>query len=64
MGCFPIQSSKGHKYIVIYFVANYIAILSEPIKNRAVHKLLQAYQKFYTILAKAEYVPQLHKLKI
>ena len=63
-GHFPIQSSRGHKYVVICYEANCNAILSKPIKNRTAQELLRAYKKFYTILAKAGHIPMLHKLDI
>ena len=57
MGQLLIQSSKGYKYIVICYVADCNAIISEPIKNKTAQQLLRAYHKFYTTLVKAGYGP-------
>ena len=60
-GGIPIQSSQGHKYIAICYVADCKATLSKPIKNRTTPELLQACQKFYNILVKAGQEPKLNK---
>ena len=54
-GGFPVQSSKGNKYVVIYY--SYKSI------DRSAEVILQAYQHVYTMLNKHSFCQQLHKLE-
>ncbi len=43
-GCFPKKSSRGNQYIMVLTKIDINAILIEPMKNRAISKMIWAYQ--------------------
>jgi hypothetical protein len=60
-GRFPVVSSKGNKYIMIYdYDSN--AILSQPIKDRTAPELLKAFQVMEQELVARGLKPKLMKL--
>ena len=62
---FPLQSSRGHKYVIICYKYDSSTILSIsiPIKNWSATELYKAYQQVCTMLIKAGFQPILHKLE-
>lgn len=61
-GAFPIESSRGNKYIFIMYSYDANAILVEPIKNRHARTITEAWIKCYKQLNMSGYAPQLHIL--
>jgi hypothetical protein len=61
-GRFPITSTQGHAYLVIFYVYNANFISSVPIKNRTKEELLRAYQLTYEYLTRRGFKPMLHKM--
>jgi hypothetical protein len=61
-GRFPITSSRGHNYIVIFYVVDANYIKSYPIKSRHRTELINAYTDVSNFLRTRGYRPQLHKL--
>ena len=61
-GKFPRTSSRGMKYIMVFYVydANYVCGI--PLKNRTAEEFLRAYKQMYTTLQSKGYAPRLHKL--
>ena len=61
-GMFPCISSRGMKYVCIFYIydANYIK--SVPIKSRDKKELLRAYTEVYSFCQKRGFKPKLHKL--
>jgi hypothetical protein len=41
-GCFPFQSSRGNKYVMIIYNHNSNAILAKTMKSRSKHEMIQA----------------------
>ena len=44
-GKFPMNSSRGNKYVLIMYVYDANAILSEPLKSKSSSHILEAYTK-------------------
>ncbi|KAL7529464.1 hypothetical protein ACHAXR_002975, partial [Thalassiosira sp. AJA248-18] len=65
-GRFPITSSRGNCYVIIFYAADGNYIKSYPIKSRhrsqLLKALLKAYDEVYAYLRVRGYRPQLHKL--
>ena len=61
-GRFPVTSSRGNNYIVIFYVVDANYIKSYPIKSRHRTELIRAYDNVYSFLRTRGYRPQLHKL--
>eukprot|EP00804_Cyclotella_cryptica_P013578 CCRYP_012928-RA/>CCRYP_012928-RA protein AED:0.44 eAED:0.45 QI:0/-1/0/1/-1/1/1/0/191 len=61
-GRFPVTSSKGNNYIVIFYVVDANYIKSYPIKSCHRTELIRAYDDVYNFLRTRGYRPQLHKL--
>jgi hypothetical protein len=61
-GRFPVVSSKGNKYIMIFYDYDSNAILAQPIKNRAAPELLKAFQIMEQELVARGLKPKLMKL--
>ena len=61
-GRFPVTSSRGNNYIVIFYVVDANYIKSYPIKSRHRTELIRAYDDVYSFLRTRGYRPQLHKL--
>jgi hypothetical protein len=61
-GRFPVTSSRGNNYIVIFYVVDANYIKSYPIKSRHRTELIKAYDDVYSFLRTRGYRPQLHKL--
>jgi hypothetical protein len=58
-GRFPIQSSRGNKYVMILHDYNSNAILAEAMTSRAAHEMVRAYEKLHTYLVTRGLKPQL-----
>ena len=61
-GQFPIQSSRGHKYILILYDFDSNAILAEPLRNRSELEHIRAYNKLHAYLLERGFQPQLQRL--
>jgi hypothetical protein len=61
-GAFPVTSHKGNRYVMILCEINNNVILSEPMRNRTLGKIVRAYQAFHTRLAIAGIRPKKHVL--
>ena len=61
-GRFPVTSSRGNNYIVMFYVVDANYIKSYPIKSRHRTELIRAYDDVYSFLRTRGYRPQLHKL--
>ena len=61
-GRFPVQSNKGHNYLLIAYDYDTNAILAEPIKNRTTQEIIRAYNIIYETLKKVGCQPRLHSL--
>jgi hypothetical protein len=61
-GRFPVQSSRGHKYIFVLYDYDSNAILVEPIKSRAADELLRAFTTLHTRLLQAGRSPSMYFL--
>jgi hypothetical protein len=61
-GKFPIQSSRGHNYVMILYDYDSNAILSIPLKTRQASELTQAWTTLHTKLQHNGYAPTLHIL--
>ena len=57
-GKFQVTSSKGSKYIIVMFVEDVNAILSEPLKSRLEQKIVNAMVKLHTYLIDRGLTPQ------
>jgi hypothetical protein len=62
-GCFPVTSSRGHKYIMIVYDYHSTAILAEPLKNRSEGELVRAISRIHAYLTAHGLKPQLQKLE-
>ena len=47
IGCFPIESIKGMKYIIVLYNHNFNAILAEAYKNCIGTEITDTYNKVY-----------------
>ena len=61
-GMFPLISSRGMKYVCIFYIYDANFIKSVPIKSREKKELLQAYQEVYKFCEQRGFKPKLHKL--
>jgi hypothetical protein len=61
-GCFPIQSSKGHNYIMVLYDYDSNTILAERLRNRTAPELLRGYNKMHQELVSRGLQPQLQRL--
>ena len=61
-GRFPIQSSRGYKYIMILYDHDSNAILAEPMKSRSDHEMIRAYEKLHSYLTTRGLKPKLQRL--
>jgi hypothetical protein len=61
-GRFPQTSSRGNKYIMIFYDHDSSAILAEPLKSRSESELLRAFQKLHEHLTERGLHPTLHIL--
>jgi hypothetical protein len=59
---FPHTSSRGHKYVMIFYDHDSNAILAEPIKSRSQQALVQAFSKLHLYLRERGLQPLLHIL--
>ena len=49
-GRFPVTSSRGNKYIMIFYDYDSNSILGEPLKSRSAEELVRAFSKIHTNL--------------
>jgi hypothetical protein len=61
-GRFPQTSSRGNKYIMVFYDYDSSAILAEPLKSRSESELLRAFTKLHQTLADRGLQPALHIL--
>ena len=61
-GRFPVQSSRGHKYILVAYNFDSNSIHVKPLKSRHDHDTIKAYEEIYTMLTSRGLKPQLHWL--
>jgi hypothetical protein len=61
-GLFPVVSSKGNKYIMIFYDYDSNAIMVQPIKERTAAELLRAFQVIEQELVARGLKPELMKL--
>jgi hypothetical protein len=61
-GIFPVVSSKGNKYIMIFYDYDSNAILAQPIKDRKAPELLKSFQVMEQELVARGLKPKLMKL--
>ena len=61
-GRFPVQSSRGYKYIMILYDHDSNAILAEPMKSRSDHEMIRAYEKLHSYLTTRGLKPKLQRL--
>ena len=61
-GAFPIQSSRGNKYIFIMYAYDANTIMVEPIKSRQAKTITEAWIKCHKQLNSSGYAPILHVL--
>ena len=61
-GKFPRTSSRGMKYVMIFYVYDANAIIAYPLRNRMAKEMLDTYQDLYKKLTKCGFKPKLHKL--
>ena len=61
-GRFPVQSSKGHRYILILWDGDSNAILAEPMRNRSDAEYIRAYQALVKYLKERGTKPELQRL--
>ena len=61
-GKFPVQSNRGHNYLMIIYDYDTNSIHAEPLKNRSTSELISAYKKIHTLLKKVGCAPKLHTL--
>ena len=62
MGRFPVQSSRGHKYILVTYNFDSNSIHVKPLKSRHDNDTIKAYEEIYTMLTRQGLKPQLHWL--
>ena len=56
-GRFPVTSSRGNKYIMVFYHPATNAILAEPIKNRSTAELIRAQDKIHKFLTSRNFKP-------
>jgi hypothetical protein len=61
-GRFPVQSSRGYKYILVLYDFDSNAILTEPLRNRSEQEHIRAYNKLHAYLVDRGFQPQLQRL--
>ena len=61
-GRFPQTSTRGMKYVCIFYIHDGNFIMGVPIKSRQKGELHQAYQIVYAWYTERGYKPQVHKL--
>ena len=61
-GCFPVQSSRGHKYILVAYNFDSNSIHVRPLKSRHDNNTIKAYEEIYSMLTQQGLKPQLHWL--
>ena len=61
-GRFPVQSSRGHKYILVAYNFNSNSIHVCPLKSRNDSDTIKAYEEIYSMLTQRGLKPQLHWL--
>jgi hypothetical protein len=61
-GRFPVQSSRGYKYILVLYDYDSNAILTEPMRNRSDTEHLRAYNKLHQYLLDRVFCPLLQKM--
>jgi hypothetical protein len=61
-GRFPVQSSKGMKYLMVIYDYDSNLIWAAPIKNRTAPSLVDAYEKLHGMLVRAGLKPKLQRL--
>ena len=59
---FPATSSKGMKYVCIFYIYDPNLIKGIPLKIRKKEELLQAYKEVYAYCENRGYKPKLHKM--
>ena len=62
MGRFPVQSSRGHKYILVAYNYDSNSIHVRPLKSRNDNDTIQAYEDIYNMLKQRGQKPRLHWL--
>ena len=61
-GRFPHTSSRGNKYVMVFFDYDSSAILAEPLKSRGAAELLRAFSTLHELLSDRGLRPKLHIL--
>ena len=61
-GRFPVQSSRGHKYILVAYNFDSNSIHVRPLKSRHDNDTIKAYEEIYSMLTQQGLKPQLHWL--
>ena len=61
-GHFPVQSSKGHRYILVAYNFDSNSIHVKPLKSRHDNDTIKAYEDIYNIFTQRGLKPQLHWL--
>ena len=61
-GRFPVQSSRGNKYILVAYNFDSNSIHVKPLKSRHDHDTIKAYEEIYTMLTNCGLKPKLHWL--
>ena len=61
-GRFPVQSSRGHKYILIAYNFDSNSIHVKPLKSRHDNDTIKAYEEIYTMLTSRGLKPKLYWL--
>ena len=59
---FPVQSSRGHKYILVAYNFDSNSIHVRPLKSRHDNNTIKAYKEIYSMLTQRGLKPQLHWL--
>ena len=59
---FPVQSRRGHNYIMIMCHVDSNAALAEPMKNRTRKEMIRAYLALIEPLRRAGFAPKKHIL--
>ena len=61
-GRFPVQSSRGHKYVLVAYNFDSNSIHVKPLKRRNDNSMITAYEEIYTKLTARGLKPKLHWL--
>ena len=59
-GRFPVQSSRGHKYILVAYNFDSNSIHVKPLKSQHDNDTIKAYEEIYRMLTQQGLKPQLH----